>query len=267
MQNKTGLPLMLCGLVLLLCALGLTGYNLWDENRAGDAAEEAVVELQAITPDLSAPEVPENLIPNYVLDPEREMPRSTVSAHTYIGCLSIPSLKLDLPVLDHWSYPNLKVAPCRYAGSAYQNDLVIAAHNYKRHFGGLRNLSVGSAVYFTDVEGNRFSYTVAALEQLEPNQTKDMLSGGWDLTLFTCTLGGQHRVTVRCTQVRDTPVPAVEHTPHQEAEDVPDAAEPAPSEDAVSDAGSGVQQPGDSIAEPDSAPEDPQAGSADAPQT
>ena len=34
MGNKTGLPLMICGLALLLGALGLTGYNLWDEDRS-----------------------------------------------------------------------------------------------------------------------------------------------------------------------------------------------------------------------------------------
>ena len=27
---------------------------------------------------------------------------------------------------------------------------------------------------------------------------KELLSGDWDLTLFTCTLGGKSRVVVRC---------------------------------------------------------------------
>ncbi len=27
---------------------------------------------------------------------------------------------------------------------------------------------------------------------------EEMITGDWDLTLFTCTLGGQTRVTVRC---------------------------------------------------------------------
>ena len=30
---------------------------------------------------------------------------------------------------------------------------------------------------------------------------EEMAAGDWDLTLFTCTLGGQARLTLRCTQV------------------------------------------------------------------
>ena len=55
---------------------------------------------------------------------------------------------------------------------------------------------------FTDTDGNIFNYTVSELEQLNPTDVREMISGDWDLTLFTCTLGGQYRVTVRC--VRDT---------------------------------------------------------------
>ena len=53
---------------------------------------------------------------------------------------------------------------------------------------------------FTDVDGNIFRYTVADLEQLEGTDVKEMEAGDWDLTLFTCTLGGQYRVTVRCVR-------------------------------------------------------------------
>ena len=41
------------------------------------------------------------------------------------------------------------------------------------------------------------------LELLWPEQTEEMLSGEWDLTLFTCTLGGRQRVTVRCDRIED----------------------------------------------------------------
>lgn len=78
---------------------------------------------------------------------------------------------------------------------------MIAAHNYAQHFGRLSRLTEGDEVRFTDMDGNSFAYTVAGLEQLDPRQVKDMLSGGWDLSLFTCTLSGQSRLTVRCVRV------------------------------------------------------------------
>ena len=198
-RSKTGAVCMGLGLLLLLGAVGLSGYNVWDEDRAETVAMETVHELRIQTPDLEVLDPQGELIPNYILDPEREMPVIEVDGHDYVGYVSIPALGLSLPVMESWSYPNLKISPCRYKGSAYSNDLIIAAHNYERHFGGLKTLSVGDEVSFTDGDGNIFTYSVAALEQLQPTQVEEMEAGGWDLTLFTCTIGGQQRVTVRCT--------------------------------------------------------------------
>ena len=136
-----------------------------------------------------------------VESPDMEMPVVTVEGRDYIGLLSIPALGLELPVISDWDYPALRVAPCRYAGSAYQNNLVIAAHNYASHFGRLNQLSPGDGVQFRDTEGNLFSYQVADLEILEPYDVEQMTAGGYDLTLFTCTLGGSQRLTLRCSRV------------------------------------------------------------------
>lgn len=92
----------------------------------------------------------------------------------------------------------LRRTPCRYSGSAYRDDLILLAHNYESHFGRLKSLSPGDAVLFTDADGNEFAYEVLELEMLRPTAVEDMTAGDWDLTLFTCTLGGQARVTVRC---------------------------------------------------------------------
>ena len=115
-----------------------------------------------------------------------------------IGILEIPAIDLKLPVLSEWSYPFLKRAPCRYSGSAYLDNLVITVHNYRTYFGKLKELEVGTEVIFTDAAGNRFEYKVAAVEALTPQSVKDMTSGEWALSLFTCTLDGKNRVTVRC---------------------------------------------------------------------
>ena len=56
-------------------------------------------------------------------------------------------------------------------------------------------------VYFTDMDGNRFTYQVVSFEVLQPNQIEEMCDEQWDLTLFTCTLGGRTRFTVRCEKI------------------------------------------------------------------
>lgn len=193
---------MAAGLLLLAAAFLLAGYNLLDELRAGQAAGQVLEQMPA--PDrVQEPDSGsvEQEIPDYILDPNRDMPTVEIDGNAYIGTLDIPVLDLSLPVMSDWSYPKLKTAPCRYAGTAYQSGFVIAGHNYRRHFGPLSRLVPGDRVTFTDVDGNRFYYQVAEIQVLEPTAIEAMTSEDWDLSLFTCTLGGQTRLTVRCDKV------------------------------------------------------------------
>lgn len=205
-KNRIGNILKGAGLILVTAAVLLLVYNLWDGHRARESEEAILAEyLQenkkaSESPDASDKEDKQN-IPDYLLNPDMDMPEYTLKSLgdvVCIGILEIPALNLELPVISSWSYSSLRLAPCRYSGSAYKGDLVIAAHNYQSHFGGLRTLPEGSEVFFTDAVGNRFSYYVAVTEALTPWSVDDMTSGEWPLTLFTCTLDSQNRVTVRC---------------------------------------------------------------------
>ena len=188
------------GLLLLAAALALTGYNLWEDRRAAQAARQALaaMEVQTETEGERAPEQPEPSVPEYVLHPDMEMPTVEINGVEYIGTLAIPALGLELPIVSAWSDALLDLAPCRYTGSAYLDDLIIAGHNYRGHFGSLYRLAPGDAVQFTDTAGNVFSYGVSEIQELPGTALEEMEAGDWDLTLFTCTYGGQERFTVRC---------------------------------------------------------------------
>ena len=45
--------------------------------------------------------------------------------------------------------------------------------------------------------GNVFIYKMVERETLNPTDIEEMKDGDWDLTLFTCTVGGKTRVTIR----------------------------------------------------------------------
>lgn len=182
------------GILLIMAAIALAGFNIWDDYRAGNMIES--IDKQLEIPEIQA--VP-NEIPDYVLNPDMDMPTVKIGGYEYIGKVRIPSLKLKLPVMDTWSYPQMRIAPCRYKGSAYLNNLIICAHNYASHFGRLKNLDIGDKVIFTDVDGNVFNYEVKHIDTLTGGAVEEMESGEWDLTLFTCTIGGRLRVTVRCS--------------------------------------------------------------------
>ena len=227
MRNKRGRGLIFLGMAMIVASFGLVFWNMFDENRAQASTEVAMEQLKEQIPDyhreglpipeeiqngdmldLSDPTVPipeEMEIPDYQLDPQREMTVKIVNGKPYIGVLSVPVLGLELPVIQEWNYPNLRVAPCRYVGSVYTGDLVIAAHNYISHFGNLKRLQLGDSVTFTDMEGNKFHYEVEALETLVPTAVEEMTSGNWELSLFTCTIGGKLRVTVRCKLIGEEP--------------------------------------------------------------
>ena len=211
MRSK-GTGLILFGLVLILGALGLTVYNTREANQAEASATHLIQALEAQIPtEAPAQEagpgetLPEGdfpqLQPDYVLYPNMEMPVVNIEGRDYVAMLSIPCLDLELPILSNWSYPALKVAPCRYLGSAYQGNLILMAHNYASHFGRIKNLLPGDVVQLTDMDGNLFTYQVVELETLDKTAVEDMEAGDWDLTLFTCTYGGQSRVTVRCEEM------------------------------------------------------------------
>ena len=208
MRKVIGITCILLGFVCILISVGFVFYNQY-EARQGETTSQTLLEnvqsnMQLASPS-EAPE-PENAPEETTsLDEEEAAPRimQTVPAGSYesVGILSIPVLELELPVLTDWSYEKLRSAPCHYYGSCYEPNFVIAAHNYPAHFGRLSQLIPGDLVLFTDVTGTVYCYEVVLLETLAPTATEEMITAGFDLSLYTCTPGGASRVTVRCNAV------------------------------------------------------------------
>lgn len=196
LKSKIGLFLIMAGVLLIIGAAGYVGYNEYVAWQAGLAAEEV---LDAM------PEIPEEdtavAAPEYLMYQDRDMPVMEINGRYYIGVLEIPSRSLKLPVLSEWSYSGLKIAPCRYSGSLYRRDLVIAGHNYRKHFTGIKSLQPGDDIYFTDAEGHRFPLKVTGGQVIRPYDVEGMINDDnntWDMTLFTCTSGGSARYALRC---------------------------------------------------------------------
>lgn len=187
MPKKSGVILISLGAVLILAALLLLLYNRSEDRRAGQEAESLLEDVRS------------SMAANADLDPQEE-PVEEIT-YDYAGVIAIPDLSLELPVIDQWSYARLKVAPCRQSGAAADGDLVIAAHNYKSHFGYLDRLEPGASVIFTDMEGTVYRYAVEEIRQLEPEDVEDVssvFSSEYPLVLYTCTPGGKARVAVFC---------------------------------------------------------------------
>lgn len=212
MPKKTGVAIVTVGAVLILSALLLFFHNRQEDVQAGQEAEsllenvEAVIEAKKIK--IPAAGKRPDVTPSATLL-DTQMPVVMLDGYEYVGYVEIPMLGLKLPVMSEWDYTRLKVAPCRQFGSSRTDDLVIAAHNYKSHFGRLKDLSAGDTVTFTDMEGIVNNYCVEKIETLNPNEVDAVQNSGYDLILYTCTKGGKTRVTVFCNREEiATPSPA-----------------------------------------------------------
>lgn len=193
MPKKSGVILISLGAVLILAALLLLLYNRSEDRRAGQEAESLLEDVRS------------SMAANADPDPQEE-PVEEIT-YDYAGVIAIPNLSLELPVIDQWSYARLKVAPCRQSGAAADGDLVIAAHNYKSHFGYLDRLEPGASVIFTDMEGTVYRYAVEEIRQLAPEDAEDVssvFSSEYPLVLYTCTPGGKARVAVFCRWAETT---------------------------------------------------------------
>ena len=206
MKQKIGKICMVLGALLILASLGLLAYNKWDAARADKAAQTALGELEdTLTRTSEEKNKADDVVLQPELDPDKPMTEVELDGWNYIGYLSIPSIGLNLPVMSEWSYAGLKIAPGRYSGSTYADNMVVCAHNYAKHFSPIKWLAEGAEVYFTDMDGMRWSYEVSAVETIQPTQIEKMIektedSENWDLTLFTCTTGGSARCAVRCVR-------------------------------------------------------------------
>ena len=200
MRKGIGIGCVILGVICLLIAVGFVVYNSC-EQKNGETMSQAL--LQDVQLNIQEAEPTEVVPPETIREDKQQMLTVPAGEYESIGILSIPVLELELPVLTDWTYEKLKKAPCHYYGSYYGTDFVIAAHNYASHFGRLSQLQTGDLVLFTDVTGQIHYYEVVLLETLIPTATEEMITSGFDLSLYTCTPGGSNRVTVRCRAVKE----------------------------------------------------------------
>ena len=209
-----GVLFLLLGVALLLMAGGWYIYNLAEDNNAGKQATDILEQMEALQNNTAINTKPQTEKPeasNALEDVSQtedvseddapmvyESPLIYINGEAFCGKVEIEKLGIKLPIYNEWDYAKLKTAPCRYMGNAYTNDMIIAAHNYKSHFGNLKDLEIGDEIKFTDPMGNEYVYAVCEIITLDGTAVSDMNSGDWDFTLFTCTKGGKQRVTVRC---------------------------------------------------------------------
>lgn len=202
----------LLGIILIASGLILTGYNIFQESSADEASKEVLHKLllrgnNSNNVNISEENIGEyNLdvvdeeidIPDYILNPDMDMPKVEISGSHYIGIIEFPSVGKILPVTDGCDFNKLKFSPCVYSGTAYLNNFIIVARNYKSHFGGIAQLPFGDKIVFKDIDGNLFKYSIVEKERIDEDDLSKISLEDWDLSLVTSSAGGTASMVLRC---------------------------------------------------------------------
>lgn len=196
-MNKIGKIFIIVGLFLITLSISIIINNRYDEYNAGIKSQEVLDTLKENYNE-------DNLkVVNTITNEIKDMKTTNIDGYDYIGWITIPSLNLELPIMSEHDYTRLSIAPCRYYGSIYTNDLIICAHSYETHFKNIDKLNQNDLIIITDINGNIYKYEVLEIEILNPKEVSKMIDNNFDLTLYTCTNDGLNRITVRCNRIID----------------------------------------------------------------
>ena len=198
-MKRKGSFLISVGILMILAALGIFGYNLY-ENYSVNQKNDVILETLTTKQEKDHTAL-------YRQYPDIPMPVVEIDGLQYVGTIEAKCIELNTPVLASYDAKTMEVTPALYSGTAYKKDMLILGHNYQSCFGKLANLKVGDELQFIDNSKNKFYYEVSDIFIAGEDEFDVILSDEepWDFTMFTCTWSGFERVVIRCMLIKDVP--------------------------------------------------------------
>ena len=176
------------GIGLLVIAAILMFTWQWNIRTAAQKAEAYIQSLYTLMPE------PQSAIPE-----ERKnntMPVLSLEGTDFAGILEMPRYGSALPVGAVWKTPSKY--PCCFSGSVYNGTLQIGATTQKGQYDFYREISVGDTVFYTDMEGNRYTYTVTDIRYEKHADQAALERKDAALTLFIKNIYALEYVIIFC---------------------------------------------------------------------
>lgn len=192
MKKRTDGLLILPGIGLLVVAAVMMIIWIWNIQVSGQKAADYVRTIRTLIPE------PQGA----VLEERRDNTMAVLSLEgtNFVGILEMPRYGSGLPVCADWGA--VSKYPCRLEGSVYDRTMQIGGTSQKGQYDFYREISVGDAVYFTDMEGNRFSYEVADIRYEQHADQNALQRKDAALTLFIKNLYAFEYIVIFCDPVR-----------------------------------------------------------------
>ena len=125
-----------------------------------------------------------------------DMAALSIDGTDFVGILEMPLYGSALPVCADWGQSSKY--PCCFQGSIYDRSLQVGATSQKGQYDFYRQISVGDSLYFTDMTGNRYAYTVKDIHYAKHADQDTLLREDTALTLFIKNLYAFEYVIVFC---------------------------------------------------------------------
>lgn len=180
--------MIIIGSCLVVTAMILLLAWQWSIHTSAQKANEYAIVIRDLIPE------PQGAVPE-----ERSnnaMATLDIDGTDFVGILEFPQYESALPVCADWGDPSKY--PCCFSGSIYERTLQIGATSQKGQYDFYRDISVGDKVFFTDMEGNRFSYAVTDI-RYEKNADRSALQRKESsLTLFIKNIYAFEYIIIYC---------------------------------------------------------------------
>ena len=125
-----------------------------------------------------------------------DMPVLSLDGTDFIGILEIPRYDSALPICADWDYPYKY--PCCLSGSIYDGTIQIGGTSQKGQYDFYRDFSVGDALFFTDMAGNRYAYTVTDIHHEKHADQAALTRENASLTLFIKNVYAFEYIVIFC---------------------------------------------------------------------
>lgn len=178
----------LSGIFLLTAACAILFLWHWNIHTSRQRTQDYVYILRGLIPEAQ----------NSALEERRDnaMPRLSLDGRDFIGILEIPLYDSALPVCADWGNPSQY--PRCLSGSIYDRSIRIGATSQTGQYDFYRELSVGDSVFFTDMEGNRYTLEISDLRYAKQADQTALQSCNAALTLFIKNLYAFEYLIVFC---------------------------------------------------------------------
>ena len=192
MNNKkkltAGKVCIAAGICLIVAAAALLISWQWEINSSAEKNESYTETLLSLMPEPQGAALEERS--------DNAMAVLSLDGVDFSGILEMPRYSSVLPVCADWGKPSRY--PCVLSGSIYDGTLQIGAAAQKGQYDFYREISVGDSVFFTDMEGNRYTLEVTDL-RYEKHAGQDELSRKEAaLVLFVKNMYAQEYFIIYC---------------------------------------------------------------------